>query len=127
MTDVTDWDGTILSKKALRLLEPGCVVRMLSKYHPDKGIREECEFGKNCGSSSYYEIVKIKDGTLWGKVDDVYRICNCKRCDEKMPGEIMTFRFNEISEMPISWQPRSIRKKMKQYRMNKGYSITGWR
>jgi hypothetical protein len=130
MTDVTDWSGVLLNKKVLKLLQPGCIVRVLADYS-DNGIREPTTWGgEYMGSCSYYRIVKIKDGTLWGECLDYYRM-DSDECYEKgnRVGDIFTFRFNNISEVPIDWQPKPIRKKMKQYRdrRNRGYAMTGYR
>jgi len=127
---VTDWSGLLLNKRVLGLLQPGCIVRVLCDYSND-GIRESSPyFGTSTGSSRYYKITKIKDGTIWGVCLSRYHTGK-EETDEKgnRTGDIFAFRFNNISEVPIDWQPKSIRKRMKQYRdkRNKGYFITGWR
>lgn len=132
MTDITDWHGVLLDKKVLNLLRPGLIVRVLCDYAEDKGIREplSSRMGKFTGSSHYYQITKIKDGTLWGTCLDYYKVWP-EECDEKgcRTGDTLAFRFDNISEIPLDWYPKRIRKKMEKYKnpQNKGYFITGWR
>lgn len=66
MGDVTDWHGRILSKRTLNILRPGCIVRVIvdATVAPPGWWR--------LGESLYFEIVKIKDGTLWGVCLDTY-------------------------------------------------------
>jgi hypothetical protein len=131
MTDITNWHGVLLDKKVLKLLRPGLIVRVLCDYAEDKGIRKPWHsFGKLRGSSNYYRITKIKDGTLWGTCLDYYKV-HPEECDEKgcRTGDTLAFRFENISEIPLDWYPKRIRNKMAGYRntQNKGYAITGWR
>lgn len=116
--ELFDWSGELLNKKILKLLRPGCIVRVIEEYDENLGDREPCRLydDKIIRTYNYYKILKIKDGTLWGKVQDYYKVCRCK-CREKNPGDIMTFRFENITEVPILFQPKSIRKKMKKFRM----------
>jgi hypothetical protein len=130
VTRITDWHGVFLDKKALKLLQPGLVVRVLCDYAENKGIRKPWgNLGKLVGSSSYYQITKIKDGTLWGTCLKYYKTWP-DECDEKgcRTGDTLAFRFNNISELPLHWYPKRIRNEMNKYRnsQNKGYNITGW-
>ena len=112
-TSVTDWSGRLLNKRALNLLCPGCFVRI-------------CVSNTKTGNSEalYFEIIKIKDGTFWGITQDTYRIDDYVGLSDE---SVFTFRKKDISEIPISWQPRAIRKKLKKHVDKRGYgrAITG--
>lgn len=119
MTDITDWSGQILRKGVLKLLEVSCIVRCLTYLYDNDG-----QFVAAGGE--YYKITKIKDGTIWGTSQGLYRCCDFFYPTIK--GKEYSFRFNNISEVPIMWQPKRLRRKMKKYLVpNLGYVITGMR
>lgn len=61
----------------------------------------------------YFQLIKIKDGTFWGKTLDTYRL---GQDYIGLPTDtIFTFRKNHIMEIPISWQPSSIQKQFRKY------------
>jgi len=99
-----DWNGQIISKHALDKLQPGCIVRCVIGNESTKLPAWE---------AVYFELVKIKDGTFWGKTLDTYRL------GEDYIGlpidSIFTFRKNHIMEIPIMWQPSYIRKQFNKY------------
>jgi hypothetical protein len=101
---LTDWNGRSLHKDALNELIPGSIVRcVIANETPNRQASE----------AVYFEIVKYKDGTFWGTTLDIYRI------DHDyigLPvGTIFTFRKSHIMEIPISWQPSSVRRRLKKY------------
>ena len=140
--EVKDWDGTILRKDIFKLLEVGCFVRVVTEdtsfkkkkleekererlglEKDDKEKEREKEKLADSGagtytmSADYLKITKIKDGTVWGEVQDTYRMQETGY--PKETGETMTARFNEIIEIPISWQPKRLQKKMEAFRVPK--------
>ncbi len=128
--DITDWNGVFLDEKVLKLLISGCIVRIPCVYNTED--IEKCE---DCGikhgaSCYYYEIVKIKGDIICGICLDIYKTC-LEECNPKgcRTGDMLTFSYNNISEIPIQWQPKRLRKKMEQFLdpENKGYIFTGFR
>ena len=113
--DTTDWQGRILPREYLRHLVLGCMVR--------------CMIEGRCGSIQclYFEITKIKDGTFWGKVVDIYRTMDCVGIEH---GEEMSFRKEHTSEIPQErwWQPKAYRKRVAHLKpKDEGYAATGVR
>lgn len=111
--DIIDWNGTILSKKILKYLAPGCLVRI--------GITD--------GEKSemlYFKIIKQKDGTFWGSMVD-----NCHRFTplDIIEDQIFTFRAENINEIPIGHQPKWFQKKVAFNKSlnKKGYFMSGFR
>ncbi|CAF3508199.1 unnamed protein product [Rotaria socialis] len=101
-----DWSGQTISKLALDELQVGCIVRcVIANELPDHAAWE----------ALYFEIVKIKNGTFWGKTLDTYRL------GEDAIGlptnRTFTFRKNHIIEIPLMWQSSFIRKKLSKYLM----------
>lgn len=97
-TTVTDWSGQLLSKKVLRMLQPGCIVRVCVMRVPQPGME-----------AIYVKISKIKDGTVWGIVQDTYRL------DPDFivsTGNQVKFRLADITEIPITWQPKRLVRKI---------------
>lgn len=100
-TRIQTWGGDLYSKRALKLLMPGCIVRV---------CLYEVSWGNGyVQTTNYYKIVKIKDGTIWGEMQDIY----CLPYGSLPIGAIVPFRYNNVSEIPISWQPKRIRRKLK--------------
>ncbi|CAF1143206.1 unnamed protein product [Rotaria sordida] len=99
-----DWNGQTISKCALDKLQVGCIVRCIIRNESSEQVIWE---------ALYFEILKIKDGTFWGKTLDIYRL------GEDVIGlptnTIFTFRKNHIAEIPIMWQPSYIRKNLSKY------------
>lgn len=114
MHDVTDWSGIVLRKRVVTYLRPGCIVRVIVQN--TKKDTTEC---------LYFKIVKMKDGTFWGECKATYRQDDWV---DLADGKVFTFRSENISEIPISWQPKWFRSKLSDddY-MDTGYSITGYR
>lgn len=108
-TRVIDWNGTIIRKRLLSMLIPGCVVRVIVQ-----GVKStEC---------LYFTIIKIKDGTFWGVCKNTYRF---QEHDIKT-GQIFTFRKNQITEIPIDWQPKRFRKYVNEKDIcDHGVGVTG--
>jgi hypothetical protein len=99
-----DWSGEPISKQALDILQPGCIVRCTIANESSKPFSWE---------ALYFEIIKIKDGTFWGKTLDTYRLGHDYI---GLPTDtIFTFRKNHIMEIPITWQPAYIRKQFRKY------------
>ena len=98
-----DWGGEPISKQALDILQPGCIVRCVIANESSKPFSWE---------AIYFEIIKIKDGTFWGKTLDTYRIDDYIGL---LTDTIFTFRKNHIVEIPITWQPAHIRKQFSKY------------
>jgi len=100
---LTDWNGQSIFKHALDKLQPGCIVRCVIGNESQKSLSWE---------AVYFEIIKIKDGTFWGKTLDTYRL------DDYIGlpvDKIFTFRKNHIMEIPITWQPSYIRRRLSKY------------
>lgn len=97
---VRDWYGQPISKYAFDKLQPGCIVR--------------CVIGnESAWEALYFEIIKIKDGTFWGKILDTYRL---GQDYIGLPTDsIFTFRKNHIMEIPLTWQPSYIQKQLSKY------------
>lgn len=129
-TYVTDWSGQLLSKKARHLVCPGMIVRCLSEYTLRGGAKARREHNDHSllmgGDSSYYRIVKVKDGSVWGEVMSTYR--DFPEDSYLFPtGKICAFRKENISEIPIWWQPKRIQKQLKRHVVrDKGLFMTGW-
>lgn len=102
-TEILDWSYNKLNKKVFSLLKPGCTVRVAYYRSTD-----------NQWCRDYVKILKIKDGTLWGEVLDYYRI-GPDEWETFEEGQTISFRYNNITEIPVSWQPNKIRKKMNKY------------
>lgn len=97
---VYDWYRTPISKHALDKLQPGCIVRCI------------IDTNSSNWEALYFEIVKIKDGTFWGKTLNTYRMDDYVG----LPTDtIFTFRKNHIVEIPITWQPKYMRKILSKY------------
>jgi hypothetical protein len=105
-TVLCDWNGQQISKHALDKLQPGCIVRC---------VIANTSVERRSLEAVYFKIIKVKDGTFWGKTLDIYRI------DHDYIGlptnTIFTFRKNHIMEIPITWQPSYIRKHLSKYLM----------
>lgn len=112
-TIVTDWSGQLLNKRAFKIIRVGCYVRVCVNNTKN-----------NSSEAIYFKIIKIKDGTLWGITQNTYRMKDMIGLEND---SVYKFRFNEISEIPINWQPRAIRKKLKSLLDQRGYgrSMTG--
>eukprot|EP01112_Ceratiomyxa_fruticulosa_P021928 TRINITY_DN7887_c0_g1_i1.p1 TRINITY_DN7887_c0_g1~~TRINITY_DN7887_c0_g1_i1.p1 ORF type:complete len:130 (-),score=23.44 TRINITY_DN7887_c0_g1_i1:134-523(-) len=110
---LTDWSGVGLFKDALHELQVGCIVRVVIKNQAD-----------DASEAIYFEIEKIKDGTVWGKTMDTYRFGDYVGLQT---GDVFPFRLNTIIEIPIDWQPKNIQKKLGQYLhpQGKGVAVTG--
>ena len=98
---VTDWSGVELAKKARFLVQPGCIVRA-------------CVGGQDRALEAlYFQITKVKDGTAWGIVQDTYRL------DGDLiglpVGKTFPFRLDDISEIPIDWQPKALKRQLQRY------------
>ncbi|CAF0983379.1 unnamed protein product [Adineta steineri] len=98
-----DWNGQPISKYALDILQPGCIVRCVIANESSKSSSWE---------ALYFEIIKCKDGTFWGKTLDTYRFQDAIGLPTD---KITTFQKNHIMEIPISWQPPYIRKHLSRY------------
>ncbi|CAF1383199.1 unnamed protein product [Didymodactylos carnosus] len=98
---LTDWNGQCLQKAALGLLCPGCFVRCIVSNLNDGW------------EAIYFKIIKIKDGTYWGETQPTYRTHIVEGDLEN--GKIFTFRSKHIMEVPISWQPKSLQRRMIKY------------
>ena len=59
--NLCDWNGETISKRALDKLQPGCIVRC--------AVENEAAM-----EAVYFQLIKIKDGTFWGKTLDTFRI-----------------------------------------------------
>ncbi|MCJ1279757.1 hypothetical protein MMC21_007581 [Puttea exsequens] len=94
MSDITDWDGRIISRQMVRYLSTGCIVRLIIRS--DQGAE-----------AIYFEITKIKDGTFWGVAQDTYRFDDIVGLPN---GHQMTFKKQHINEIPLLWQPKQYRK-----------------
>ena len=112
--DVTDWSGHLLSKKAVNCLRVGDIVRVQVD-------------DVKCGSTMapYFDIVKVKDGTLWGKARNCYGTLDWM--EGLHEGDIFPFRKHHVIEIPITWQSKKQQRKLEQFRLPKGYTITGCR
>ena len=112
--DVTDWSGQLLSKKTLDYLKIGDIVRVQIDNILD-------------GSSfaPYFNIVKIKDGTLWGKARNNYGTLNWM--EDLNEGDIFPFRKHHVIEIPITWQSKKQQRQLEQFVRRKGYFMTGCR
>jgi hypothetical protein len=98
-----DWNGQPISKQIFNKLQPGCIVRCTVANESSTPFSWE---------AVYFEIIKIKDGTFWGKTLDTYRIEDYIG----LPTDtIFTFRKNHIMEIPISWQPSCVQKQLSKY------------
>lgn len=116
---VIDWDGCCLSPKVLTLIKTGFVVRIAVRNTntDERGM-------------IYFRILEIDtDGTVWGKALDIYRTkrrCEEHNCDYVMPnGSIHAFRLDNIAEIPIMWQSRTMRKKLESFRTDDNHAFTG--
>ena len=114
---VIDWDGCCLSPEALTLMKIGCVVRVAVR---NTDTNEE--------SMIYFRILEIDtDGTVWGKALDIYRTKGESTYNYVVPnGSVHAFRLDNIAEIPVWWQPLTMRKKLKSFRTDEGYAITGY-
>ncbi len=110
---VTDWNGIFLRKKARQMLVPGCVVRVMI-YVSEKD-----------GKTEYVLIDKIKDGTCWGRILDKY--WKDPEWDFLPTGMRIKFRLSAVMEIPISWQPKRLQRKLAPTRhaQRLGRPITG--
>ena len=117
--EVTDWHGNLMSKKVYDLLEVGDLVRVAIEATPEavekaklpesiEAAKKRAEdrgeeyfgipkyFGGQTGP--YFEIVKIKDGTFWGKATDLYSTLSFFGVLEE--GDVYPFRKENIIEIP---------------------------
>ena len=115
MDAATGWDGRIISPQMARYLTVGCIVRVVVSNV--NGVSE----------AIYFQITKLKNGTIWGCVQDTYRLRDFVRLPN---GSSMSFKKVHINEIPLEWQPKQYRKavrhlatRTKEY----GYSPTGVR
>ena len=148
---VTDWNGSFLSKKVFDHLSVGDIVRVQIEATEEattkakekaeaeaeacnldgegensEEIKLNLSYSKYYGgiSAPYFEIVKIKDGTFWGKAQDTYGTLSMFGVLKE--GNIFPFRKENIIEIPIDWiQNKKRRNIMKQYIQEKGRSVTG--
>ena len=89
-------------------------------------IKSNLSYSKYYGGrvGPYFEIVKIKDGTFWGKAQDTYGSLTIFGVLKE--GDIFPFRKANIIEIPIDWRQNKKRRSiMKQYIQEKGRSVTG--
>eukprot|EP01113_Clastostelium_recurvatum_P039668 TRINITY_DN6074_c0_g1_i2.p1 TRINITY_DN6074_c0_g1~~TRINITY_DN6074_c0_g1_i2.p1 ORF type:complete len:120 (+),score=8.48 TRINITY_DN6074_c0_g1_i2:100-459(+) len=79
----------------------GCIVRIVVGLEKKRGWEK-----------IYFQITKIKDGSVWGIAQDTYR-----SDDYILPyGASFSFRLNDILEIPLAWQPtRRIQKELESY------------
>ncbi|CAD6581746.1 MAG: hypothetical protein ASARMPRED_000693 [Alectoria sarmentosa] len=115
---LTDWRGIILPSQTVRHLFPSCIVRVIIKNPND-----------NSAEAIYFEITQIKDGTFWGIAQDTYRLSDWIGLKG---GQQMTFRKENINEIPIDWQPKAFQKAVRGLvaqakGRGKGYGVTGVR
>lgn len=110
---VTDWSGRLLSKEARQLVQPGCIVRACVTNNEGKGTE-----------ALYFRVIKVKDGTVWGETQDTYRIDDSIGLPN---GKVFSFRLDDISEIPLDWQPNRVRKALKKLVCpeNKARPVTG--
>jgi hypothetical protein len=95
-TEIIDWNGNILSKRILKFLDVGCTVRV--------------QVSQNRNTDTlYFKIIKKKDGTFWGKVNEIYPRYNPI---DLYHDDTFTFRKENINEVPIIWQPKWFQKKV---------------
>jgi hypothetical protein len=116
MGDVTDWSGGILPKQVLSSIGSGCFVRVVITNLQTKN-----------SEAIYLKVTKVYDGTCWGIVQPTYRMDNWIRLGN---GESFSVRLNEISEVPINWQPRWYRRKVAKWAnlpQKRRYAVTGCR
>ena len=117
MGDVTDWSGEVLRKEILESIGIGCKVRVCIT-----------NVEKNSAEAVYLKVTKVKDGTIWGTVEPTYRMGTDSIDVED--GKTFSVRRNEISEVPIDWQPKWFQRKVSKWTnvpLKKGYSVTGLR
>lgn len=100
-TEIVDWNGDILSKRIIKYLNIGCTVRVQV---------ENLQQQYNGRATLYFKIIKIKDGTFWGKLNDIYG--HCEQIQGINHDDIFTFRKENINEVPIFWQPKWYQKKV---------------
>lgn len=113
--DVQDWHGETLRKGVLKVLGVGDVVRVNVQSLKD---------GKDVdGGAPYFEIVKIKHGTFWGRAENTYGTLHWMRSLDE--GTIFPFRATNIIEVPITWQSKKQQKRMVPFRTGHGRCITG--
>jgi hypothetical protein len=110
---VTDWSGQLLNKRVLSMLREGCVVRIAIRNLKNQSME-----------AIYVSITKVKDGSLWGTVMPTYRI---EDYVEVPNGSEFAFRKTDVIEVPLSWQPKKLRKKMEACLdpKERGRAITG--
>eukprot|EP01113_Clastostelium_recurvatum_P039667 TRINITY_DN6074_c0_g1_i1.p1 TRINITY_DN6074_c0_g1~~TRINITY_DN6074_c0_g1_i1.p1 ORF type:complete len:144 (+),score=42.92 TRINITY_DN6074_c0_g1_i1:33-464(+) len=99
---VQDWNGTQYNKLVLGALCVGCIVRVIVGFEKKRGWEK-----------IYFQITKIKDGSVWGIAQDTYR------SDDYIglpSGSSFSFRLDDIIEIPLAWQPtRRIQKELESY------------
>eukprot|EP00320_Phaeocystis_rex_P020441 CAMPEP_0119090664 /NCGR_PEP_ID=MMETSP1178-20130426/153589_1 /TAXON_ID=33656 /ORGANISM="unid sp, Strain CCMP2000" /LENGTH=165 /DNA_ID=CAMNT_0007074111 /DNA_START=44 /DNA_END=541 /DNA_ORIENTATION=+ len=121
---VTDWSGRLLNKRVLRVLERGDTVRVQIEG------RDKLD-GYGTAAAFYFRIVKKKDGMFWGEALNLYGNFDHDGLASRIPftdlkeGDIFPFWPHNIVEVPIMWQARSRRKKMRPFLMNKARFFTG--
>ncbi|KAI9803232.1 MAG: hypothetical protein M1825_002023 [Sarcosagium campestre] len=94
--EARDWSGGVLPRGMTKYLTPGCIVRVVIQNND-----------RATGEAIYFKITKVKDGTFWGTAQDTYRLFDTVGMRE---GEEMTFRREQINEIPLNWQPKSFQK-----------------
>ncbi|KAK3169714.1 hypothetical protein OEA41_009098 [Lepraria neglecta] len=115
MDEATDWSGHILPRQMVKYLSIDCIVRVVIR-NTDKGAE-----------AIYFKITKIKDGTFWGIAQDTYRLWDSVGLPS---GNQMTFRKEDINEIPLDWQPMRFQKSVAHLQgqiKNHGYALTGVR
>ena len=112
--DVTDWSGRLLSKRVFGCLKIGDIVRV----HID-------DIKGGSSIAPYFKIVKMKDGTFWGSALNTYNTLDWMEGINE--GDIVPFRRQNIIEIPITWQSKNQQRKLEQFVLEKGYSVTGCR
>lgn len=102
---VNDWNGNQLRKGIFAHLQAGDIVRAVVSSVNDGKVKD--------AAAPYFKITKVKHGTFWGKLldsfDTAYGMANFE------VGDMMSFRANNIMEVPISWQRKKQRRVLEQY------------
>lgn len=106
---VTDWSGQIYSKLVLRLIQPGFIVRIMIENTMESGNWEKV----------YMQVTKVKDGSLWGTIQDTYRMADCIGLPN---GSDFSCRVDDVIEIPLTWQPKSIHRELRRLLINNSYS-----
>lgn len=102
---VNDWCGDQLRKGVFVHPHIGDIVRAAVSSVKDGQVVD--------ATAPYFKITKIKDGTFWGRLLDCYDTPRLMTNFEV--GDVVSFRTNNIIEVPIDWQRKKQRRVLEQF------------